>query len=86
MTQRKFKIFLYNKCVGERHFVRSVDLTPNFYKKIEPSPFSSLSLSDGLLQQPTFTVLFLIFLKEGRGARHGGPPPGAKNLGTGYFS
>ena len=31
MTQRKFKIFLFNKCVGASQFVRSVDLTPNYW-------------------------------------------------------
>jgi hypothetical protein len=31
MAQRKFKIYLFNKCVGASQFVRSVDLTPNFY-------------------------------------------------------
>ena len=42
--QRKFKIFLFNKCVGASHFVRSVDLTPNYSQPLSrPSSTTNLS-------------------------------------------
>ena len=70
MTQRKFKIFVFNKCVGASQFVRSVDLTPNFYKKIEPSPFlPSASQTAFFNNRPSLLSSCSVLRKEeGQGA------------------